>query len=66
MLIIEGADPNAKAEPADDDAVRAEIAAMRALGLTQSQASALLSERYGLPRRRLYELWLESDDREKR
>jgi 16S rRNA (cytidine1402-2'-O)-methyltransferase len=58
VLVIEGADPNAKAPPADDTAVRAEIAAMRRVGLTQSQASALLSDRYALPRRKLYELWL--------
>ena len=61
VLVIEGADPNAKAAPSDEEAVRAEIATMRRLGLTQSQASALLSERYGLQRRRLYELWLESE-----
>src|SRR4051812_3648994 len=60
VLVIEGADPNAKALPADDAPVRAEIASMRRAGLTQSQASVLLSERYDLPRRKLYELWLES------
>jgi 16S rRNA (cytidine1402-2'-O)-methyltransferase len=61
VIVIEGADPNAKLAPTDDEAVRAEIATMRRLGLTQSQASALLSERYSLPRRRLYELWLQGE-----
>lgn len=61
VLVIEGAGPNAKAPPEDDAPVRAEIATMRRIGLTQSQASALLSERYKLPRRELYELWLQSE-----
>jgi len=34
---------------------------MRRLGLSRTQAMSLLGERYVLSRRRLYELWLESD-----
>jgi 16S rRNA (cytidine1402-2'-O)-methyltransferase len=61
VLLIEGSEAGVKATPSDNDAVRGEIATMKRLGLTQAQASALLSGRYGLPRRRLYELWLQSD-----
>ena len=60
VLVIEGSEvPRASA--LEDEALREEIATMRHVGLTQSQASALLAQRYGLSRRRAYELWLQSD-----
>jgi 16S rRNA (cytidine1402-2'-O)-methyltransferase len=59
VLVIEGAlDP--KRDQPDDEAVRAEVASMKRLGLTRAQATALLSERYGLSRRSLYEMWLQA------
>ena len=64
VIVIEGAsaDERAAVEP-DDSTVRQELVQMRKLGLTRSQASALLSTRTGLSRRRLYELWLQTEER---
>ena len=59
VLVIEGAEAGAKPVPTDDEAVQGEIATMRRAGLTRAQAASLLSERYALPRRRMYELWLQ-------
>ena len=60
VLLIEGAgDAEPKSEQAETD-LREEIAQMRRLGLTRSQATSLLSGRYEAPRRRLYQLWLEA------
>jgi 16S rRNA (cytidine1402-2'-O)-methyltransferase len=59
VLIIEGGEPERPVE--DESALRAEVADMRRLGLTQAQASALLTRRYAVSRRRLYELWLASE-----
>jgi 16S rRNA (cytidine1402-2'-O)-methyltransferase len=58
VIVIEGAAGAPAASDADERELREEIAAMRAAGLTRQQATALLSRRYGVSRRRLYELWL--------
>jgi hypothetical protein len=59
VLVIEGggsqAPPPVEAEVAD------EIRQMKRLGLTRSQAQALIERRYGLGRRRFYELWVSED-----
>jgi 16S rRNA (cytidine1402-2'-O)-methyltransferase len=60
VLVIEGVEKRAKDETRDEEAAREEMARMRALGLTRSQASALLERLYGVSRRRLYELWLQA------
>ncbi len=60
VLVIEGSDQTASAEqPEDESALRDELRLMRGLGLTRSQATALLASRYPASRRRLYQLWLE-------
>lgn len=60
VLVIEGA-TGKDATAADDETVlRDEIAEMRRLGLTRSQATSLLARHYVTQRRRLYELWLEA------
>ncbi len=62
VLIIEGGGAaEEKGDEVDKAALVDEIAEMKRLGLTQSQASALLGKRYGVNRRRLYELWLAAD-----
>ena len=59
VLVIEASqEPSGPA--LDEAAVREDVALMRRLGLTRSQATALLDARYGLSRRRAYELWLEA------
>lgn len=60
VLVIEGGE--AKRPVEDEAALRTEVGEMRRLGLTQSQASALLARRYGVSHRRLYQLWLEAGD----
>jgi 16S rRNA (cytidine1402-2'-O)-methyltransferase len=47
----------------DDEALGQEIELMKRLGVTRAQAMALLSPRYKAPRRRLYRLWLEAQER---
>jgi 16S rRNA (cytidine1402-2'-O)-methyltransferase len=61
VIIIEGGEAGAMSALSDAEALRREVATMRRLGLTRRQASALLAERYGLNRRRLYELWLQGE-----
>jgi 16S rRNA (cytidine1402-2'-O)-methyltransferase len=61
VIVIEGAGGEPPAAPADEAALREEIATMRGLGLTRAQAAALLTPRYRVARRRLYELWLASE-----
>ena len=61
VLVIEGASSSASQPTEDDSSLREEIAEMRRLGLTRSQATSLLSRRYATPRRKLYELWLEAE-----
>lgn len=58
VLVIEGTPAEPPPAVADEAALQEEVAAMRALGLSQRQAEALLGRRFKLPRRRLYELWL--------
>jgi 16S rRNA (cytidine1402-2'-O)-methyltransferase len=60
VLVIEGA-PASKGGTVDESALLAEVQQMRELGLTRTQASALLESRHGLSRRRAYGLWLASD-----
>jgi 16S rRNA (cytidine1402-2'-O)-methyltransferase len=59
VVVIEGARAPPSAAPTDDAALREEIEHMKALGLTRAQATPLLERRHGLPRRRLYQIWLE-------
>ena len=60
VLVIEGGGGEGTAVETDQDegTLHDEIAAMRALGLTRRQATALLERRFKLSRRRLYTLWL--------
>ncbi|MPZ49376.1 MAG: 16S rRNA (cytidine(1402)-2'-O)-methyltransferase [Dehalococcoidia bacterium] len=65
VLVIEGAGEAeaAKGEDgAEEETLRREVSEMRRLGLTRSQATALLASRYGVSRRRGYELWLASEE----
>jgi 16S rRNA (cytidine1402-2'-O)-methyltransferase len=59
VLVIEGSE-EARSATDDEAALRQEIAEMRRLGLTRSQATTLLSMHFHTSRRRLYELWLEA------
>jgi 16S rRNA (cytidine1402-2'-O)-methyltransferase len=56
VLVIEGG--NVEAAPADEAAVVEEISEMKRLGLTRAQAQALIERRFGMGRRRFYELWV--------
>jgi 16S rRNA (cytidine1402-2'-O)-methyltransferase len=60
VLLIEGSNSTAPVSAGDESALAEEIAAMKAAGLTRSQATGLLSMRYETPRRRMYELWLQA------
>jgi 16S rRNA (cytidine1402-2'-O)-methyltransferase len=63
VLVIEGAENAAPKDRAqDEDAIKADVAVMRGAGLTRVQASALLESRWGITRRRAYDLWLQSED----
>ncbi|HLF77667.1 MAG TPA: 16S rRNA (cytidine(1402)-2'-O)-methyltransferase [Dehalococcoidia bacterium] len=62
VLVIEGAVAAEATATPDESGLEAEVAEMRRIGLTRSQASALLALR-GISHRRAYELWLESDAR---
>lgn len=66
VIVIEGADEvpagSATASGATPGDLTADVRQMKALGLTRAQASALLESRYGVNRRRVYELWLASDN----
>lgn len=57
VLIIEGARA-AEQRVVDEVALVEEVRLMREVGLSRSQAAALLSPRYGVSKRRLYQLWL--------
>jgi 16S rRNA (cytidine1402-2'-O)-methyltransferase len=60
VLVVEGGEETQKPPPvAGEAALREEIAAMRAAGLTRAQAESLIGRRYELSRRRFYGLWLE-------
>ena len=62
VLVIEGGSGVKKPEAeADAGVIEEEIREMKRLGLMQSQAAALLSRRYSVSHRRLYELWLKED-----
>jgi 16S rRNA (cytidine1402-2'-O)-methyltransferase len=60
VLVIEGAAPTRDENAGDQTALIDELTFMRELGLTRSQAAALVERRHGVPRRRMYELWLQS------
>ena len=47
-----------KAPTTDESAAREEIAVMKQLGLTRAQAQPLIERRYGIGRRRFYEMWI--------
>ena len=58
--MIAGAEPSQRpGSDADIEAVvREEMRRLRGRGATAQEAIGLLSRRYGLPRRRLYQIWL--------
>ena len=56
VLVVEGGEP-APSE-ADEAALVAEIAEMKRLGLSRAQAQVLIEHRFGVNRRRFYELWV--------
>ena len=56
VLVIEGSRDEAPA--ADEAEVREEITEMKRLGLSRAQAQALIERRFGIGRRRFYELWV--------
>jgi 16S rRNA (cytidine1402-2'-O)-methyltransferase len=60
VIVIE---PSRSYHRRDDAAVdlKAEVAEMRRLGLSRSQAGALLASRHGVSRRQAYALWLAAD-----
>ncbi len=61
VLVIEGASKAPeRLDEAGEAALRGEIAVMREVGLTRTQAAALTMARHGVSRRRFYALWLES------
>jgi 16S rRNA (cytidine1402-2'-O)-methyltransferase len=62
VLVIEGGEEKAAPSAGDEAELREAIAEMRRLGLTRSQATALLTKRFAASRRHLYELWLEVED----
>jgi 16S rRNA (cytidine1402-2'-O)-methyltransferase len=64
VLLIEGTGDRKPSTPNDESALREELAEMRRLGLTRSQATALLTQRYSANRRRLYEMWLETEEKD--
>lgn len=57
VLIVEGAG-DVKQELVDERELAKEIDLMHELGLTRSQAAALLSSRYGVPKRQVFDLWV--------
>jgi 16S rRNA (cytidine1402-2'-O)-methyltransferase len=56
VLVIEGGE--AEAPQRDEAAVAEEITEMKRLGLSRAQAQPLIERRFGLGRRRFYELWI--------
>jgi 16S rRNA (cytidine1402-2'-O)-methyltransferase len=62
VLLIEGTDSETTASPGDESEITGQVKEMRRLGLTRSQAMALMAKRHGLSRRRLYELWLKTEE----
>jgi 16S rRNA (cytidine1402-2'-O)-methyltransferase len=48
-------------EPVDCEIVEAELAALKQAGMRAREATAEISRRTGIPRRRLYERWVEID-----
>jgi len=64
VLVIEGAQVQERgARPktgAGAEDLAAEVRLLREAGLSRAQAAALMQARYGLPRRRLYDLWLKA------
>jgi 16S rRNA (cytidine1402-2'-O)-methyltransferase len=62
VLVIEGAGTTQESRAPADASVLAEVAQMRALGLTRTQATSLLQQHYAFSRRQAYELWLKAVD----
>jgi 16S rRNA (cytidine1402-2'-O)-methyltransferase len=58
VLVIEGSQDEAPAT--DESDVREEIAEMKRLGLSRAQAQTLIERRFGIGRRRFYEIWIEN------
>jgi 16S rRNA (cytidine1402-2'-O)-methyltransferase len=56
VLVLQPAQPEVRIDAEDE--LRSELREMKQLGLTRAQATALLTRRFAIPRRRLYELWL--------
>ncbi len=61
VLIVEGAASAAPAGATSGPSAAEDAAAMRRLGLTRPQATALLTSRHGINRRAAYELWLATE-----
>jgi 16S rRNA (cytidine1402-2'-O)-methyltransferase len=59
VVVIQPAQREHRTGAADEDELRSELKEMKRLGLTRAQATALLTRRLDVSRRRLYELWLE-------
>jgi 16S rRNA (cytidine1402-2'-O)-methyltransferase len=60
VLVIEGGEPAAPV--VDEDAVIEEVREMQRLGLSRAQAQVLIERRFGISRRRFYELWVRAQD----
>jgi 16S rRNA (cytidine1402-2'-O)-methyltransferase len=60
VLVVEGGD--APAPITDEGAAMDDVREMKRLGLTRAQAQALIERRFGMNRRRFYELWVAADD----
>jgi 16S rRNA (cytidine1402-2'-O)-methyltransferase len=59
-LVVAGAEPSQRPGDAAESEARAreEMRRLRGRGATAQEAVGLLSRRYGVPRRRLYQIWL--------
>ncbi|MCZ6788848.1 MAG: 16S rRNA (cytidine(1402)-2'-O)-methyltransferase [Chloroflexi bacterium] len=58
-LLISGADATQQETPADAEEVVEELRRLKSGGLSAREAVGAIAERHGLPRRRVYALWLE-------
>jgi 16S rRNA (cytidine1402-2'-O)-methyltransferase len=62
VVVIEGTVKGAQTPGLDQSEAMRELVEMRRLGLTRAQATALLTHRRGLARRKLYEMWLKTGE----
>jgi len=59
-VVVEGAPPHQE-KTLSEDLLRQEMARLRAQGLRAKEAAAQLSQRFGVPKRLAYRLWLEAE-----